>query len=186
MGTSIEWTRNADGSQGEHRSPSTIGMMPTGNHGPMPDRPRDGDKRQARRRINVEVREGRRPHPNALPCVDCGHIWTSGQRRHEYDHHLGYAPEHHYNVEAVCTKCHHARSNTRGESSHTGCPANVVFLVPMPGDKNPAAKLTWPVVRSIRARCAAGETHRSVSQALGMSETQIGNIVRGKCWKEVV
>lgn len=78
--------------------------------GPLPMQPRDGDKLQARQRINVEVRTGRRPHPNALPCADCGHVWSEGERRHEYDHHLGYDAAHHYDVEAVCTRCHHLRS----------------------------------------------------------------------------
>ncbi len=25
-----------------------------------------------------------RPHPNTLPCADCGHIWFEGERRHDY------------------------------------------------------------------------------------------------------
>lgn len=60
----------------------------TGRPGSSPKLPIDGDKKQARRRINVEVRTGRRPHPNTIPCVDCGHIWKMGERRHEYDHYL--------------------------------------------------------------------------------------------------
>lgn len=90
----------------------------TGRPGPAPAAPRDGDKLQARQRINVEVREGRRPHPNTLPCKDCGHVWVEGERRHEYDHHLGYAAEHHYDVEPVCTKCHHKRDNERARATH--------------------------------------------------------------------
>ena len=81
--------------------------------GPVPDAPRDGDKRQARRRINVEVRIGKRPHPNSLPCVDCGHIWCAGERRHEYDHSSGYDQNHHYTVEPVCTICHAQRAKTK-------------------------------------------------------------------------
>lgn len=54
-----------------------------------------------------------RPTPT-LPCVDCGHIRSnSEERRHEYDHHLGYAAEHHEHVEPVCTTCHHRRENER-------------------------------------------------------------------------
>lgn len=87
----------------------------TGRPGPAPQPPRDGDRAQARQRVNVEVRTGRRPHPNVLPCVDCGHVWSPGERRHEYDHHLGYAAEHHYDVQPVCTTCHRARSDQRGE-----------------------------------------------------------------------
>lgn len=96
-----------------------FGVNPaTGRPGPAPKPPRDGDKEQARQRINVEVRMGRRPHPNTLPCADCGHVWESGARRHEYDHHLGYAAAHHYDVEPVCTVCHAKRD---GNSSATHC-----------------------------------------------------------------
>lgn len=85
----------------------------TGLPGPAPHPARDGDKLQARQRINVEVRSGRRPRPDDLPCVDCKH--TGSDRRHEYDHHLGYAAQHHGDVEAVCTLCHRKRAVERGE-----------------------------------------------------------------------
>ena len=84
--------------------------------GPPPMAPRDDDKAQARQRINVEVRTGRRPRPNTLPCTDCGHVWKPGERRHEYDHYLGYAAEHHYDVQPVCTLCHHKRDNKRSKA----------------------------------------------------------------------
>ena len=90
----------------------------TGRPGPAPRPPRAGDKRQARQRINVEVRDGRRAHPNTLPCAKCGHVWQPGERRHEYDHHLGYAAEHHYDVQPLCTKCHHAKD---GMAARTTC-----------------------------------------------------------------
>jgi hypothetical protein len=90
----------------------------TGRPGPAPAAPRDGDRKQARQRINVEVRTGRRPHPNDLPCVDCGHVWSKGERRHEYDHHLGYAAEHHGDVQSVCTLCHTKRDSQRKRQTH--------------------------------------------------------------------
>lgn len=65
---------------------------------------RDGDKLQARARINADVRMGQRPDPNTLHCVYCGHI--GDDRRHEYHHHLGYAAEHHNDVLPACTTCH--------------------------------------------------------------------------------
>lgn len=74
---------------------------------------RDGDKRQARRRINYLVEQGRIPHPNDLPCVDCCDEVFIGRYRHEYDHHLGYAAEHQLDVEAVCQKCHRNREDAR-------------------------------------------------------------------------
>lgn len=86
--------------------------------GPEPNPPRDGDKVQARQRINVEIRTGKRPHPNTLPCADCGHVWAAGERRHEYDHHLGYAAEHHLDVEPVCTVCHAKRDSAKVRQTH--------------------------------------------------------------------
>ena len=74
---------------------------------------RGGDQQQARRRVNHLVDVGLLAHPNDLPCADCAHLWSGGERRHEYDHHLGYAPEHHESVEPVCTTCHHARETAR-------------------------------------------------------------------------
>lgn len=74
---------------------------------------RDGDQKQARRRINYLVEQHRIPHPNAVPCTDCAHIWEPGERRHEYDHHLGYSPEHQLDVESVCSSCHHTRERAR-------------------------------------------------------------------------
>ena len=76
---------------------------------------RDGDVKQARRRVNYFVEAGLLPTPNSLPCVDCGHIWEADGVRHEYDHHLGYEATHHEDVEVVCANCHHNRSRQRGE-----------------------------------------------------------------------
>jgi hypothetical protein len=75
--------------------------------------PRSDDQKQARRRVNHLVVVGLLPHPNAMPCTDCGHVWADGERRHEYDHHHGYDAQHHEDVEAVCTTCHHRREDER-------------------------------------------------------------------------
>jgi hypothetical protein len=74
---------------------------------------RSGDKEQARRRVNHLVDVGVLPDPNTVPCIDCGHIHADGERRHEYDHYSGYDAEHHEDVEAVCSRCHHTRENLR-------------------------------------------------------------------------
>lgn len=76
---------------------------------------RAGDKMQARFRVNYLVRHQRIPAPSALPCADCGHVWTHGERRHEYDHYRGYAAAHHLDVQAVCSTCHRRRTSERGE-----------------------------------------------------------------------
>ena len=75
---------------------------------------RDGDKLQARSRINHDVELGIIPNPNEMRCTDCGHLGRD--RRHEYDHFLGYAKEHHYDVEVVCSRCHSRRAAERGEA----------------------------------------------------------------------
>lgn len=102
-------------------------MFIRSSFGPVSNSPRDGDRKQARQRVNVLVRTGRIPHPNTLSCVDCGHIWKEGERRHEYDHHNGYGPEHHYDVQPVCTLCHAKRDNARKLQTH--CIAGHEFTV---------------------------------------------------------
>jgi hypothetical protein len=85
----------------------------TGKAGPAPAKARDGDKLQARQRVNVEVRSGYRVHPNKLPCTDCGHVYVEGGPHHEYDHYKGYAAVNHLEVEAVCIPCHVARDSLK-------------------------------------------------------------------------
>ena len=82
--------------------------------GPLPAPPRAGDKRQARRKVNLEVRSGRWPLASSVPCVDCGHVWTnSSKRRHEYDHCSGYGTNGHLIAEVICQACHLIREGIR-------------------------------------------------------------------------
>lgn len=92
-------------------------MKPT-RHGPRRIPRRDGDKKQARSRIYHDVRQGLRPAPASLPCHDCGHLGRD--RRHEYDHFLGYAAEHHGDVQPVCSRCHGIRGRARREACARG------------------------------------------------------------------
>ncbi|AOK61951.1 hypothetical protein WM29_22730 [Burkholderia ubonensis] len=64
------------------------------------------------------MRTGQRPHPNFLPFTDFGQIYALGERRHEYDHYLGYAAEHHLDVQSVCTRCHAKRDSTWAKQTH--------------------------------------------------------------------
>jgi len=75
--------------------------------------PRAAPQEAAHRAVEVAVRYSRLPRANTLPCTDCGHIWKPGERRHEYDHYLGYAPEHRLSVQPVCTTCHADRERAR-------------------------------------------------------------------------
>ena len=79
-----------------------------GWYGPAPVR--DGDKHQAHHRINYLVKKGRLPRASTLACVDCGGPAL------DYDHHLGYASSHHFDVQPVCRRCHMKRSVARGET----------------------------------------------------------------------
>jgi len=74
---------------------------------------RDPDRELARRAVAVAVRFKKIPRPNELACVDCGHTWIEGERRHEYDHYLGYDVKSHLDVQPVCTTCHADREKTR-------------------------------------------------------------------------
>lgn len=70
--------------------------------------------RKARAFINAKVKARSMAHPNTLPCVDCGHIWAKGERRHEYDHTHDYDDQTTWHlVESVCTTCHHKRTERR-------------------------------------------------------------------------
>lgn len=72
---------------------------------------REPAKEKARGLIASRVRRGVLPHPNSVPCFDCGHIGS--EFRHEYDHFSGYEGENAGKVEAVCAKCHRRRERIR-------------------------------------------------------------------------
>lgn len=96
-----------------------FGVNPkTGRPGPAPKPPRDGDKEQARASVTLAVRSGKLPRANEVPCVDCGHVWSEGERRHEYHHHEGYAAKHHLSVVSLCTECHSLRDSEKARQTH--------------------------------------------------------------------
>lgn len=74
---------------------------------------RDGDKLQARRRVNYLVEQRLIPHPDDIPCMDCLDEVFIQRFRHEYDHAKGYEGENQLYVEAVCSHCHHSREEAR-------------------------------------------------------------------------
>ncbi len=84
---------------------ATVTAGGTGKHGGS-----EAQRIVARSAVNQKVRSGKLPPPNEVPCVDCGHSPGTADCRHEYDHTKGYAPEHHLDVESVCTDCHKKRS----------------------------------------------------------------------------
>lgn len=56
--------------------------------------------------------------------------------------------------------------------------------VPMPGENNPNAKLTWEAVRRIRERRANGAQGRALAKEYSVTPTLISHICRGRGWKE--
>lgn len=127
---------------------------------------RDGDKRQARARVNHAVDVGRLPDPNTLPCADCGHAYD-GKTRHEYDHHMGYAAEHQLSVQAVCSVCHRRREIARGVADNK-LPTN--------------ATLDHEKVRTIRS---STEPTRALADALGVDVEMVRRIRTGQTYRSV-
>jgi HNH endonuclease len=52
------------------------------------------------------------------------------------------------------------------------------------GEFNNSAKLSWPIVREIRARRGAGLKLQEIADLYGISMSQAHNIVSNKQWKE--
>lgn len=127
---------------------------------------RDGDKKQARARVNHAVDIGQLPDPNALPCADCGHA-HDGEKRHEYDHYMGYSAEHQMSVQAVCSVCHRRREIERAAAENK-LPAN--------------AKLDHEKVRTIRS---STEPTRALADALGVDVEMVRRIRTGQTYRSV-
>lgn len=76
-----------------------------------PKRKQPKEQTRAHRLIQMRVLRGTMPKPDSLPCNDCGHI--GDDRRHEYDHYLGYDGKNKERVQAVCSICHARRHKER-------------------------------------------------------------------------
>lgn len=74
---------------------------------------RDGDKKQARRRINYLVEQGFLPCAADVSCTDCADHLPEPGGRHEYDHALGYDGVNQLYAEVVCQRCHRNREELR-------------------------------------------------------------------------
>lgn len=127
---------------------------------------RDGDKKQARARVNHAVDAGRLPDPNSLPCADCGHE-HDGERRHEYDHHMGYSAEHQLTVQAVCSVCHKRREAERAMAENK---------LPING------KLSHEHVRAIRS---SDQTTRALADGMGLDAETVRLVRVGATYRGV-
>lgn len=59
-----------------------------------------------------------------------------------------------------------------------------VFYEGLPGDRNPASKLTWPQVREIRHKYKEGTLQVVLAAEYNVSQSAISGIVRGVSWRE--
>lgn len=75
-----------------------------------------GEDSAARQQVDEYVRSGRWPDPNTRTCMDCGHVWFRGERRHHYDvDHLDRLVEDPEDVHVVCVLCRQQRGLARDE-----------------------------------------------------------------------
>lgn len=51
-------------------------------------------------------------------------------------------------------------------------------------ENHPQAKLSWDLAEEIRARCAAGESRRSVATSLGISCATVSRVINGIAWRK--
>lgn len=56
------------------------------------------------------------------------------------------------------------------------------WVVPMPGEKNPSAKLTIKDVVEIRTRYRSGEFQRIIASDFGIRQNHVSRIVRNESW----
>jgi len=52
------------------------------------------------------------------------------------------------------------------------------------GERNNSARLTWPVVRALRAASTAGASVKQLAAEYGVCKSQVRNIISGHHWKE--
>lgn len=80
----------------------------------------------------------------------------------------------------------HARGDRNGRRTHPERYANV-RPAPMPGERNPKAKLTAEQVLEIRRlRSSGGVTQAELSRRYGVSQAKISQIVLGQVWKHLL
>lgn len=68
-----------------------------------------------------------------------------------------------------------ADRSAKGRSSRNGCS--------QPGERNPAAKIDSTAAATVRALRESGNTMRSIAERVGISQSQVCNIVAGRSWK---
>lgn len=168
------WHNNPDFARDRHSSDGLSAQCRVYRRGTRRDPVEPVEKSRARRRIEQRVRRGAMPHPNTLPCTDCGQRWAPGLSRHEYDHHLGYDGPQADNVQPVCQRCHAERGVQRGE--YHGIASPLVRT----------ARLSEESVSEIRTRYAAGGVlYRQLADEFGVTRSTIGYVVRHRTWRSV-
>jgi len=69
--------------------------------------------------MTADAGEIGRPHPNTVPCSDCGHVWFEGERRHDYVDAAGVVTIED-EADAVCRLCRIKRGRGRKPDEEEG------------------------------------------------------------------
>ena len=116
-------------------------------------------------------------------CAECG-VEAKKGKVILHVHHLegfGNAPDKRFdpaNGLTLCNACHVKLHHLR--------PSQPVSY-DRHGERNPKAKLTWDQVREIRKRYAAdGIRQKDLAHEYGVTQANIGFIVRGETWREAI
>lgn len=74
-------------------------------------RPEVKFKWKARSAVNTAIRSMDLLPPTTYSCMDCGNPAK------EYDHYRGHTPEHWFDIQPVCTRCHKQREKVRNDAA---------------------------------------------------------------------
>ena len=77
-----------------------------------------------------------------------------------------------------CVAPAHLRWATRTENEADKALDGTLLL----GDQHGRAKLTWPLVREMRAKAAQRVSYATLAAAYGISRGQVGWVIRGRSW----
>lgn len=123
-----------------------------------------------------------------------GWAWDSDRKRMVYAHRLAFEIAHgatlgrwdivrHACDNPACVNVDHLSVGTQADNMRDKAERGRAAAIR--GESNRSARLTAPIVRDIRVRVAAGETHRAVALRYGVSQPAVTAIVKRRAWRHV-
>jgi DNA-binding XRE family transcriptional regulator len=122
---------------------------------------RHPERRLAREAVREAVKRGVLPPASTLACVECGAPAA------EYDHHLGYEPEHALDVQALCKPCHAKRPKSVYVDRTTPPVAKVGKVIRNRYSESPVRKLLG--LREVRERRALSRDDLARKSGVGVA-----------------